>query len=416
MITVYALVIVGIDVLARGYFAIRDASRGEHQHKPDERALLPAYEGAQYDPVETWRELWVGTDVWLNYEPYTVWSRKPITGKYVNVDEAGRRVTRHNFVPDSNADQPLEIWQLGGSTTWGMGVPDAETVPSRLALLFNEFGVDTRVTNLGDTGMVSTQEVLMLLRTLQTQNPPDLVIVYDGANEPLGVAEAPELLNPHYLVNRIRDLFERRNPKPRQTPAAELWANSGLYRLGKAIRWRLGLKDAPPSPPPDFANPGGVESLATRGAGVLFDNYQFAEIFGDEFGFRPYFFFQPRPGAGDKPYDPSEQKIIADLRDDPEQNWIMRFAVALRERVQLRVSESRVPERFRDISDVFAEFPDPVYMDWVHLSHRGNRRIAEVIFETISADLCADAPTHLSTHLRGQLRAACNQTVEASEN
>jgi hypothetical protein len=411
LIAVNLLFFIGVEVALRGCFAIRDATRGELPEKPDERALLPAYAGADYDPVETWRELWAGTRIWLNYEPYTVWSRKAISGQYVNVDPAGRRVTRHGYegAPGvgPSADEVLEIWQLGGSTTWGMGVPDAETIPSRLALLFNDFGVDTRVTNLGDTGMVSTQEVLTLLRSLQTEAPPDLVLFYDGANEPLGVAEAPELLNPHYLVDRIRDLFEERNPKPRQSAVAELWQGSGLFRLGKSLRWRLGLKDAPPPPPPDFENPGGVDSLAARGTAVLFENYGFAEIFGKEFGFRPYFFFQPRPGAGDKPYHPSEEKIIEGLRENAEQDWIMRFAVALRAGVKARLAAGRVPERFYDISDTFAAISDPVYLDWVHLSHRGNRQVAAVLFEALTADLCADPPAHLSIHTHDQLSRAC---------
>ncbi len=420
LIAVNLLVVVGIEAVTRGTFAVRDTARSEREEEPDERALLPAYDGAEYDPVETWRELWAGTRIWLSYEPYTVWSRKAISGRYVNVDDAGRRVTHNNFDDsfddnhDDNHGEVLEIWQLGGSTTWGMGVPDAETIPSRLALLFNEFGVDTRITNLGDTGMVSTQEVLTLLRGLQTQAPPDLVIVYDGANEPLGVAEAPELLNPHYLVDRIRDLFEGRNPKPRESAAAQLWKSSGVFRLVKAIRWKLGLKDAPPPPPPDFANPGGVEALAASGVGVLFENYGFSEIFGTEFGFRPYFFFQPRPGAGDKPYHPSEQKIIAGLRDDAEQNWILRFAEELRNGVKARVVAGEVPERFQDISDVFADVSEPVYLDWVHLSHRGNRRVAEVIFEALREDLCADPPANLSLHVRGQLRGACSG-IEAAQ-
>jgi len=405
LIAVNLLFLIGVEVSLRGCFAIRDANRSELEEKPDERALLPAYAGADYDPVETWRELWAGTRIWLNYEPYTVWSRKVISGRYVNVDASGRRVTHHGYEAGAagagpSADEVLEIWQLGGSTTWG--------IPSRLALLFNEFGVDTRVINLGDTGMVSTQEVLTLLRGLQTEEPPDLVLFYDGANEPLGVAEAPELLNPHYLVDRIRDLFEERNPNLRQSAVGELWRGSGLFGLVKSIRWKLGLKDAPPPPPPDFENPGGVDSLAARGTAVLFENYAFAEIFGKEFGFRPYFFFQPRPGAGDKLYHSSETEIIEGLRENAEQNWIMRFAVALRAGVRARMAAGRVPERFYDISDTFSELSDPVYLDWVHLSHRGNRHVAAALFEAVTADLCADPPASLSLHTRDQLERACD--------
>ena len=60
---VYLLVLVGLEVAIRSAYAIRDAGREERPEPPDERALLPAYEGAEYDPKETWRELWAGTRI-----------------------------------------------------------------------------------------------------------------------------------------------------------------------------------------------------------------------------------------------------------------------------------------------------------------------------------------------------------------
>ena len=184
----YVFLILAGDGALRLLFHVKDTVSPDNAAGPYEpRAYLPAYEGADFDPVAMWREIKLGTAQWLSYQPYTVWTRKPIQGQYVNVDEQGCRVTEFN----SNEPDALRIWMVGGSTTWGMGVPDTETIPSRLAKLFNDSGVPTRILNLGHTGFVSTQEVVTLVRELQMREAPDIWVVYDGLNEGLGWPSDP---------------------------------------------------------------------------------------------------------------------------------------------------------------------------------------------------------------------------------
>ncbi|KAA3624676.1 MAG: hypothetical protein DWQ08_10135, partial [Proteobacteria bacterium] len=153
LLTITLLTIAGTEFLFRIVFAFRDGAPDQFAATEiDDRALLPAYADADYDPAELWKEIWVGTNVWLAYEPYTVWSRKPVAGRYVNVRENGRRVTTGN----SSDPDALSVWVFGGSTTWGMGVPDGDTIPSLLARRFNESDIPTNVRNYGETGFVST--------------------------------------------------------------------------------------------------------------------------------------------------------------------------------------------------------------------------------------------------------------------
>jgi lysophospholipase L1-like esterase len=69
-----------------------------------------------------------------------------------------------------------KVWMFGGSAVWGTGVDWSETVPSYLA----KYGYD--VTNYGETGYVSTQQLILLIQELKT-NIPDIVIFYDGFND-----------------------------------------------------------------------------------------------------------------------------------------------------------------------------------------------------------------------------------------
>ena len=60
---------------------------------------------------------------------------------------------------------------LGGSSLWGFGARDDQTIPSLLARRLHDRGVQVEVKNLSDLGYVSTQEVIGLLRELQGRLP-----------------------------------------------------------------------------------------------------------------------------------------------------------------------------------------------------------------------------------------------------
>lgn len=402
LLGLYLLLVPAAELSLRGLFWVRDLGEEvESQERHEPRAMHPAYEGADYDPVATWREIWKATDDWLVYQPYTVWSRRD-KGRLVSVDEEGHRVTHHG---SQSADAP-ELWMFGGSTTWGMGVPDEETIPSRLAELFDTWGLDVRVRNLGKTGFVSMQEVLLLIRELQLGRRPQWVVVYDGANEAIGAAEAPELANPHYLLNRIRDLFEGRTPRGEE-PLARLISGSATFRLAQSLRSRLGFTDSPAAPPGDRRDWRRVPPDGERGADYLLANYRFVSDLADEFQFTPWFFFQPRLGVGAKPLHASEEEVLAGLRSNPEQAWILTFTEQLRDGVRARLAKGNAPEGLHDISDLYGDVAEPVYIDWVHVTHRGNRRIAARIFDEVRADLCSGRNPSLAPHVQAQLEQQC---------
>jgi lysophospholipase L1-like esterase len=73
---------------------------------------------------------------------------------------------------------------LGGSTLWGTGVRDNYTLASLLAKRFaNNSDYDVEVTNLGQIGYVSTQELLLLYQLLRRGQRADLLVFYDGVND-----------------------------------------------------------------------------------------------------------------------------------------------------------------------------------------------------------------------------------------
>src|SRR5215471_14809944 len=81
---------------------------------------------------------------WENY-PYGLWRMHKVTGETENVSDGGIRKTAH---VKCGGDEPV-IWVFGGSTTFGQGTPDWETIPSNLAKNFADDGRPLCVVNYG---------------------------------------------------------------------------------------------------------------------------------------------------------------------------------------------------------------------------------------------------------------------------
>ena len=107
-------------------FGIRD--RLTAQPVPDRRVLAEGYGGAAW-PVEHYRELVLLQDRW---EPYVYFRQKPFRGKTIKIGDDGLRAT---WQPPASANdrgqrEPVKILMLGGSSLWGFGARDDQTIPS----------------------------------------------------------------------------------------------------------------------------------------------------------------------------------------------------------------------------------------------------------------------------------------------
>ena len=117
------------------------------------------------------------------YEPYTDLAHPPTRGRFVNVDAAGFRWGR------ARPPWPLEhdaynVFVFGGSTTFGYGVPDSDTVPSFLQeRLGTVAGKPVRTYNFGRSAYYSTQERILFERLVTAGHVPDAAVFVDGLND-----------------------------------------------------------------------------------------------------------------------------------------------------------------------------------------------------------------------------------------
>lgn len=111
------------------------------------------------------------------YEPLLGFKEKARTSQYVNVTKDGIRTNANQEFKLEQLQQ--SIWVFGGSTTFGYGVADNETIPAYLEKIIG----GTKVINLGRGYYYSRQENIYLVNLLAAGFRPKKVIFIDGINE-----------------------------------------------------------------------------------------------------------------------------------------------------------------------------------------------------------------------------------------
>ena len=143
--------------------------------------LSAVYEGLSEREIddllkETWSRPFI-------YEPFTQFKERPYRGFYVNVDSNGFRITK-NQGPWPPQSRCLNIFLFGGSTTFGYGVPDGQTIASHLQeYLATRLDRDVRVYNFGRGYYYSTQERILYEELLASGFVPHMAIFIDGMND-----------------------------------------------------------------------------------------------------------------------------------------------------------------------------------------------------------------------------------------
>lgn len=128
--------------------------------------------------METWSRPYI-------FENYTHFKERPYTGKYVNVDSNGFRRSKNQAPWPPDRKKYFVIFVFGGSTAFGYGVPDDETIASHLQDCFSNQGSKkiAALYNFGRGHYYSTQERILFEQMLAAHHSPDIALFIDGLNE-----------------------------------------------------------------------------------------------------------------------------------------------------------------------------------------------------------------------------------------
>ncbi len=111
-------------------------------------------------------------DIKFIYKSFIGWELLKKKGKYLNI--LGEYKTRQS--PNQNLRE--STWFFGGSTIFGLGVSDIETIPSHYAALSEE-----EVMNFGVPDWDSRQSLNKLINVIGDGYTPKRIIFYDGMND-----------------------------------------------------------------------------------------------------------------------------------------------------------------------------------------------------------------------------------------
>ncbi len=117
------------------------------------------------------------------YADYIHFQERPCSGKYVNVSQHGFRhvADQGPWPPDP---KNFNVFCFGGSTMFGYGLPDEQTLASCLQSEFRSTGArQVCVYNFGVGWHFSTQERLRFEQLLAEDFVPDLALFLDGIND-----------------------------------------------------------------------------------------------------------------------------------------------------------------------------------------------------------------------------------------
>ena len=166
----------------RGYLQKRtDAAKGRYSFKKYEDPVKQLFPNLDKDDINTLlAEIRHVSQV---FDTYTQFKEKPFVGKFVNVDVHGFRPIKNQGPWPPNPDS-TNIFVFGGSTTFGYGVTDHETIPSCLQeILTAGYQGKIRVYNFGRGGYISVQEKILFEKLIEAGIIPKVAIFIDGLND-----------------------------------------------------------------------------------------------------------------------------------------------------------------------------------------------------------------------------------------
>ena len=295
------------------------------------------------------------------YHSYYGWRQRPFAGDTITIEQSGLRRT-------STGGEDIRIGFFGGSAMWGEGARDEETIPSLVAA-----NLGAEAVNFGDRGWRAHQSLNRLFEAYVAGERFDVIVFYDGVNDVAYGCRAELPPFSHVRHDVIAERFE---------PAFMVSMRSffaPIQRLTNAIARRWSVHDTTGAMGP--FNCSRDPDKAAHVARMIAADWDMARFIAERMGARFIGALQPVSYISDTPLDHIDPARDGPL--EPEFRSVYPLIAQAIDDVSRR-------ERLDHIDMTRAlDTPEPVYIDWVHLSPNGNAIIAD----------------HLSRHIRSVLAA-----------
>ena len=312
------------------------------------RKVYPSLDDEEIEALfeETWSRTY-------SYEPFTQFKESPFEGRFVNVSPQGYRLSR-NQGPWPPPEGDFNVLVFGGSTAFGYGLPDDQTIASYLQEALSDRLGAVHVYNFGRGHYFSAQERALFESLLAADVRPRLAVFIDGLNEFSHPRGEPR------FTRELEDFVQRPEALSR------VLSRLPVASLVESIRSRIELPAAE-----DEADP--AEPSRTVIERYL-KNKALIEAAASGFGVELLFVWQPIPSYG---YD--------------LEHHLFREEIPLRHRhsgagyqMMLETAEQRdLGGDFLWCADLQLGLEEPLYVDAVHYGPKLSRLLAQRIAEAL---------------------------------
>jgi lysophospholipase L1-like esterase len=336
---------------------------------------LPVFENIEWAEAY-WKEYEESKE--LFFKPLITWDREEYHGRHINVDSRGVRKT---WNPKHDKEKAFgTIYIFGGSTLWGFGARDEHTIPSYLSRILKDKGYNFTVFNYGESAYNIKQEIIQLSLLLQEGHKPDYVIFYDGANEVYAAyqsGEAGTLMN----LASIRKKFEMKQLTPVQqivfgikdTIKSSSLIYMGVSRILAYFSSSEFLKAS------DKYQEHELRSLGNEIVEEYAKSIEFLDGLSRAYGFKYLCLWHPT--------------IYTEHELTEEENALSEFDPRILDKtlgnlyisVDKSLSKKTIPSFF-NISNALENRTEQYYIDFCHLTEKGNEVIAEKIFSIMEKE------------------------------
>ncbi len=291
------------------------------------------------------------------YTPFVEYGLPSVTGTYFHVSPQGFR----RGAADQSLSAPgQKVFVFGGSTTFGMGVPDQQTIPAFLQQVLDGAGKTAQVFNFGAPSWFSTQERIGLERFLTAGIKPDVAVFIDG----LGDFQSCDVPDRSAWSDRLALTTALDAQVPFWT---ELAQRSNLLAFGN---WLIGGDT--PAEAPDRAMACSSDADVGRVIARLDTNRRIISALAERLGIKAVFVQQPVPTYH---YDNAKRPVP--VRSDMLGHHLNSA------KGYPRMAEMRAAGTLMDRDLLWLAELEPAeanaYVDTVHYSPAFNRLIAEAI-------------------------------------
>ena len=293
------------------------------------------------------------------YVPYLEWKKIKFSSKTTNISG------KYNSRKSLNESLENSSWFFGGSSMWGVGEDDANTIPSLYSKLTKK-----AVYNFGESAWVSRQSLNQFINVLGDGYKPKEVIFLSGYNDI--VMQCRNELSEYMPTHSYAGVFEKRlNPLIKKENLLLNEIINFFYHPYK----RLSVKVKRPIPG-CLSNPERGNEIANH----LIKNWEIAYYIAKTNGANFKAILQPTAFSGNK--NIKYLKINPSSKDVLE---VKKVYSVIEDKIRSTCKNKNSKKDFCQtliIGTKWMKNNEPYFIDFVHVSRKGNKFMANKIAES----------------------------------